>query len=133
MRSLRGKEYGFHLHWGKKHLVRASLQAYAPSTDGTAIVPKTSSKDVGSIVHEDGRPASKLSRRAGMFTRGFSDVRRIWSHFQMSQWKKLEIFNILICSRLTYSLSAFWPRTQCLPSLLLTTYRTYTCRKLLRR
>ena len=107
-----GKDYGLHLHWGKVQLVNARLQVDVFSPDGTALAPKSSLEYLGSVVHQDGRPTTELARRIGMCMRDFSNLSRVWSHAYMSRQRKLEIFNVLIVSRLTYGLSSFWLRTQ---------------------
>ena len=63
---------------------------------------------LGSVIHEDGRAVTELSRRLGQSKALFNKLSRVWSHSSITPRRKVEIFNAVVVSKLTYGLCTLW-------------------------
>ena len=60
---------------------------------------------LGTILNADWRIGSELGRRIGCAKREFKDLCKVWNHSNLSQTRKLNIYQALVESKLLYGLS----------------------------
>ena len=103
-----GREFGLQLHWGKVQLVRVRSTQDVCEPDGSLLEATPSMIYLGSLLHEDGKAASELSRRIGMCASLFKSLARLWSHAAIAKKRKFEILTALVETKLLYGLSVVW-------------------------
>ena len=60
------------------------------------------------MISGDGRITSELNRRIGMASADFATLSRIWNHSNLTRLDKVEIYQVLILSKLLYGLETTW-------------------------
>jgi hypothetical protein len=103
-----GAQYGMSLHWGKTQGLSVCTNQRLKRPDGSPIDDKGSLIYLGGLVSSDGRMDSELSRRIGLASHEFRNLRQIWNHASLSRKRKLEYFQAFVVSKLIYGLSAAW-------------------------
>ena len=59
---------------------------------------------LGGMLAQDGRVGAEVARRIGIAFVDLNLLERVWSHANISQTRKVQIFNACIVSKLAYSL-----------------------------
>ena len=70
-----GKQYGMSLHWGKTQLLSVRTGQSVRAPDGTDMEGKTSLVYLGALISADGKPESEISRRIGLASAEFRNLR----------------------------------------------------------
>ena len=104
--SLAGSEYGLSFNWKKLEVLPVRTHGTIKLPDGSQAEIKQSLKYVGSGLFSDGRIGTEIGRRMGLAKSDFEVLRRVWVHAQISNVRKLYIFNACIVSELAYGLMA---------------------------
>jgi hypothetical protein len=103
-----GAQYGMSLHWGKTQGLSVCTTERLTTPYGSLIDDKVTMVYLGALISSDGRVGSELSRRIGMAAREFRNLRRLWSHVDLSRTKKQDYFQAFVVSKLIYGLSTVW-------------------------
>ena len=106
-----GNKHGLELHWGKLQLMKVRCGENVRKPDGSIVEATDEMVYLGASICNDGRLGRELSRRLGFATREFNNLLRVWKHCRLSQKRKIEIFNSLVVSKLTYGLVTSWLST----------------------
>ena len=75
-----GAQYGMSLHWGKTQGLSVCTNQRLKRPDGSPIDDKGSLVYLVGLVSGGGRRDSELSRRIGLASHEFRNLRRIWNH-----------------------------------------------------
>lgn len=97
---------GMELHNGKLQLINICCTGTVPKPDGEPLAPQASMEYLGTILSENGRLTSELSRRIGQARREFRSLCQVWRHSALSVKRKLHIFDSLVQSKFLYGLAA---------------------------
>jgi hypothetical protein len=103
-----GAQFGMSLHWGKTQALSVCTETRIPSPQGGDVEDTGSLVYLGSLLKNDGRADSELSRRIGMASGDFRHLQKFWSHAAISQRRRLELLQALVVSKLQYGLSTIW-------------------------
>ena len=103
-----GRQYGLELNMDKTVLLRTGSDDDVFGEDGKRVQVKASASYLGSMLCINGRPQTELTRRLGEASRLFKSLSMVWKHANISQHRKLEIFDACVTSRLLYSLESAW-------------------------
>ena len=60
------------------------------------------------MLHSRGRSVSEVSRRIGSAAAEFRMLNAVWKHAAVSLDRKIELFNSIVVSRLTYATASMW-------------------------
>ena len=71
---------------------------------------KESAVYLGGLISADGSPRAELSRRMGEAWRRLIDLEQVWKHAGISKWRKQELFQALVETKLMYGLDSLWLR-----------------------
>ena len=103
-----GHECGLKIHWGKVQLVKVRTNEELTGPDGQILSDKQSMIYLGSTVHADGRFRADVGRKLGAATADFQALVAVWKNAGISSFRKLEIFDAVVVSKLLYSTSSAW-------------------------
>ena len=103
-----GAQYGMSLHWGKTQALSACTTQQIRGPDGKTVEDKGALVYLGGLISSDGRVDSELSRRIGIATAEFRNLKRLWNHSNLTKKHKLDYFRTFIVSRLSYGLCTTW-------------------------
>ena len=103
-----GANYGLRYNWRKLEVLPVRCQASISKPDGQPVVQKESIVYLGAVLSSNGNIDAELSRRLGAARSEFDKLARIWSHSTLSAYKKVNIFNACVISKLLYSLHTAW-------------------------
>ena len=62
----------------------------------------------GGLLSNDGRVDSEFSRRIGLASAEFRQIRQVWNHASLSQVQKIKLFQSFVLSKLRYGLCTCW-------------------------
>ena len=77
--------------------------------DGATLSLKRSVIYLGGLVSCDGKSGTEMRRRVSEGRAIFKSLLKLWSHANLCQSRKIEIFNACITSKVLYSLESLWP------------------------
>merc|ERR1712183_1149089 len=99
-----GARYGMELHSDKFQLlpVQSSTQLVTP--EGKNIPAKNCMEYLGTTLYSDGAQGHELNRRIGAANSDFETLSKVWQRSACTWRKKFKIFNVVIESKLLYSL-----------------------------
>ena len=92
----------------KTVLLRIRSDDDIKGTDGKPVQVKTETTYLGSLLSIDGRPARELTRRLGEASQILDKLTSAWKHANIPRWRKLQIFDACVASKLLYSLDSVW-------------------------
>jgi hypothetical protein len=101
-----GAARGLQLHWGKLQLLKVRSKADMKRPDMSNIQREGYITYLGSAVSADGRLSKELSRRLGMAYAIFRDLARLWRHSALRRKRKVQIFNMVVVSKLLCGFAA---------------------------
>ena len=76
--------------------------------DGAAMEKKRSIIYLGGLISCDGKSETEVRRRVGEGRAAFKVFARLWCHANLTVYRKIEIFNACISSKVLYSLESLW-------------------------
>ena len=103
-----GAQYGMTLHWGKTQALSVCTTQRLTGSDGKPVEDRGALIYLGGLISSDGKVDSELSRRIGLASAEFRNLRRLWNHSNLSQKQKLAYFQTFVVSRLRYGLCTTW-------------------------
>ena len=103
-----GSQYGMSLHWGKTQALSVCTSQRLTGSDGKPIEDRGALVYLGGLISSDGRVDSELSRRIGLATAEFRNLRRLWNHSNLSRRQKVDFFHAYVVSKLKYGLATTW-------------------------
>ena len=63
---------------------------------------------LGATIHGDGRFGSEVSRKIGAAKEAFSSLQVLWKHAGVGKYRKVQLFEALILSKLRYATASAW-------------------------
>ena len=63
---------------------------------------------LGATVNADGKFGTELSRRIGMATAEFKQLRALWKNSSVTAARKLTVFDAVVTSKLLYAVASAW-------------------------
>ena len=103
-----GTEYGLVFNWDKLEMTAVGKDVQILKFDGSPVKCKDNMIYLGSLLSSDGRIDTEISRRLGMAQEEFQLLSRVWNHANLSEHKKVEVFNACILSKLIYGIHTAW-------------------------
>lgn len=103
-----GAKYGLELHWGKTYQMDINANASIRRPNGEVSEKKRSVVYLGGLISCDGKVASEIRRRVSECRNIVNSLLRLWSHANISNHRKIEIFTACVTSKVLYSLESLW-------------------------
>ena len=103
-----GAQYGMTLHWGKTHALSVCTDETLRAPDFSIIEGEESIIYLGALISSDGRADSEISRRIGLASAEFKQLKQVWNHANVPRAKKIDIFQAFVISKLAYGLCTLW-------------------------
>ena len=103
--AVAGQRFGMELHSGKLQLICIRCDEAVMQPNGEYLQPQQQMQYLGTMLAEDGRVSSELSRRIGRARSEFRSLCKVWNHSSLSVTRKLRVFDSLVQSKFLYGLA----------------------------
>ena len=104
-----GSRFGLSLHADKFQLMKIGCEDEVRRAGGAAIPASQQLVYLGTLISGDGKLDRELARRLGAAQAEFRALARVWRHSCLTRVRKVQIFNAMVMSKLTYALAAACP------------------------
>ena len=99
-------KYGLEPNWGKTVHLQVRHAAPVLTSTGDPVEPTSSALYLGGLLNADCNAGASLARRLGEARGALDKLSLVWSHANISQRRKIQLFNACVISKLTYSIEA---------------------------
>ena len=103
-----GARAGMELHWDKFQLIEIGCDIRLRTPEGREIPAQDHLSYLGATLYSSGCVAKELNKRLGAAWAEFVKYERAWKHTAVDKYRKIQMFQALITSKVLYSLSTAW-------------------------
>ena len=97
-------KYGLEPNWSKTVHMKVRHSEGIVTPNGVAIETASQAQYLGSLITDSGSSALAVGRRIGEATAVFNNLCDVWKHAGINKYRKIEVYNACVVSKLLFSL-----------------------------